>query len=73
MAKDVSSNSSAGTAQSFAAGKIYHIENGAHTLIPAQRKVTGKCGLYDTYNNTFLEMQGTTTGQAAAGPTTVED
>ena len=73
MAKDVSNNESQGTAQSFARGKIYHIQLPNRTLIPAQRKLTGVCGLYSIDDNIFFEMQGTTTGQDAAGPTTIED
>ena len=37
--------------------------------IPVQRKSDGVCGLYDTQNNVFRPMQGTTITDAAAGPT----
>ena len=36
--------------------------------IPCQRKSDGVCGVYDTINNEFLPMVGTTITDAAAGP-----
>lgn len=56
-------------------GKVYNYQrrqnNASGTLltnyIPCQRKSDGVCGMYDTVENTFYPMQGTTITDAAAG------
>lgn len=40
--------------------------------IPVQRKSDNVCGLYDTINNSFYPMQGTSVTSGAAGPTVDE-
>lgn len=72
-------NGSSG-AESFCTGNVYSmVERRAnyqgellHNYIPCQRKSDNVCGLYDTVDNLFLAMQGTSITTQAAGPTVDE-
>lgn len=73
--------SSNGNASNFWLGKIYSFQrrydNAAgsltHNYIPCQRKFDNICGIYDTKNNKFIPMTGTTITGDAAGPVVDED
>lgn len=69
-----------GSAGGFLAGKVYGLQERdgsssgqfTHNYIPCQRKSDNRCGLYDTVTNTFKQLQGSATTDAAAGPTVDE-
>ena len=73
--------SSNGNASNFWLGKIYSFQRRqgnssgtlTHNYIPCQRKSDNVCGIYDTINNTFIPMTGTTITSDAAGPVVDED
>lgn len=65
-----------GTASNYWLGNIYNFQRRqggssgtlTHYCVPCQRKSDNVCGVYDTINNEFLPMVGTTITDAAAGP-----
>lgn len=75
MATNDGSGSTGMSPKGYCAGKVYSFierqtnSSGTllHNFIPCQRKSDNICGMYDVVTGTFYPMQGTTTGNAAAG------